>query len=207
MSSLLMLNENIMFYLFSTLLVISAFMVVVSQHPVFSLLFLVGSFLFASFLLFLLECEFLAFLFIIVYVGAVAILFLFAIMMLESKLSDLSKNVMKYTPIGFVFGIILLLPMIGEISGQFEKNVYSNSFYSNKFQNWYDLVDSTTDVEVYGQVLYSYFVLQLLVAGLILLLVLVGVVYLTNQYNVSKQTLDQAIFKQLARESKFFFKN
>jgi len=202
-----MLSENLIFYLFSIFLVISAFMVVVAQHPVFSLLFLVSSFLFASFLLFLLECEFLALLFIVVYVGAIAILFLFAIMMLESKLSDLSKNVMKYAPVGFVFGAVLLFPILSEILNNFEKNIYFNSLYLNKFQNWYDLVDSITDVEVYGQVLYSYFVLQLLVAGLILLLVLVGVVYLTNHYNITKQTLDQATFKQLARESKFFFKN
>lgn len=201
-----MLNENIIFYLFSIFLVFSAFMVVVSQHSVFSLLFLVSSFLFASFILFLLECELLALLFIIVYVGAIAILFLFAIMMLESKLSDLSKNVMKYAPIGFIFGIVLLLPELREISSSFDKNIYYNSFYQNKFQNWYDLVDSTTDVEVYGQVLYSYFVLQLLIAGLILLLVLIGVVYLTNNYNVSKQTLDQTVFKQLARNAKIFYK-
>jgi len=201
-----MLNENIIFYSFSIFLVFSSFMVVVSQHPVFSLLFLVSSFIISSFLLFLLECELLALLFIIVYVGAIAVLFLFAIMMLESKISDLSKNVMKYAPIGFIFGIILLFPQLQEISNNFDKNIFYNSFYQNKFQNWYDLVDSTTDVEVYGQVLYSYFVLQLLVAGLILLLVLVGVVYLTNNYNVSKQTLDQATFKQLARDANFFYK-
>ena len=203
-----MLNENIIFSLFSILLVISAFMVIIAQHPVFSLLFLVGSFLFAAFLLFLLECEFLALLFIVIYVGAIAILFLFAIMMLESKFNDLSKNAMKYLPIGVIFGIIFLLPMLNEIMSEFKGNSYSsNSFYLNKFQNWYDLVDSITDIEVYGQVLYTYFVLQLLIAGLILLLVLIGVVYLTNNYNVSKQTLDQAVFKQLSRESKFFFEN
>lgn len=201
-----MLNENIIFYSFSIFLVFSSFMVIVSQHPVFSLLFLVSSFVVSSFLLFLLECELLALLFIIVYVGAIAVLFLFAIMMLESKLSDLSKNVMKYAPIGFIFGIILLFPQLRQISNNFDKNIYYNSFYQNKFQNWYDLVDSTTDVEVYGQILYSYFVLQLLVVGLILLLVLVGVVYLTNNYNVSKQTLDQATFKQLARDANFFYK-
>ena len=200
-----MLNDNI-FYLFSIFLVFSSFMVVVSQHPVFSLLFLVSSFLFASFILFLLECEFLALLFIIVYVGAIAILFLFAIMLLEHKLSNLSKNVMKYVPIGFIFGIVLLLPQLYEISCSFDKNTYYDSFYQNKFQNWYDLADSTTDIEVYGQVLYSYFALQLLIAGLILLLVLIGVVYLTNNYNVSKQTLDQAVFKQLSRNAKIFYK-
>lgn len=200
-----MFDKNFIFYIFSICLVISAFMVVVAQHPVFSLLFLVSSFLFSSFLLFLLECEFLALLFIVVYVGAIAILFLFAIMMLESKFNNLSKNTIKYTPVAFIFGLVLFLPILNEISSYFDKTAYSKSFYLNKFQNWYDLVDSIHDVEVYGQILYSYFVFQLLVAGLILLLVLVGVVYLTNSCNISKQSLDQATFKQLARESKFFF--
>jgi NADH-quinone oxidoreductase subunit J len=72
----------------------------------FLLLFLVSSFIFASFILFLLECEFLALLFIVVYVGAIAILFLFAIMMLESKFKNLSKNLFKYTCRIF-FGIII----------------------------------------------------------------------------------------------------
>jgi NADH-quinone oxidoreductase subunit J len=206
MVNLLMLNENIIFYLFSIFLVFSAFMVVVSQHPVFSLLFLVSSFIFASFILFFLECELLALLFIIVYVGAIAVLFLFAIMMLESKLTDLSRSVMRYVPIGLIFAVVLLFPQLREISSNFDKNMYYDLFYQNSFQNWYDLVDSTTDVEVYGQVLYSYFVLQLLIAGLILLLVLIGVVYLTNNFNVSKQTRDQATFKQLARTTKFFYK-
>lgn len=193
-----------LFYLFSIFLVISALMVVISQHPVFSLLFLVSSFLFSSFLLFLLECEFLALLFIIIYVGAIAILFLFAIMMLEYKFSNLSKNVMKYLPIGTIFSIVLLLFIIYEISVNFEKNLFDN-FYLNKYQNWYDLIDSITDVEVYGQILYSYFVLQFLVAGLILLVVLIGVTYLTNNRTSDLHTRDQSTFKQLARESKFFF--
>lgn len=201
-----MLDASILFYLFSILLVISAFMVVVAQHPVFSLLFLVSSFIFSSFLLFLLECEFLALLFIIVYVGAIAILFLFSIMMLESKLSNLSRNTMKYLPVGFLFGILLVTPLLREVSTFFGENLNSDIFYLNKYQNWYDLADSITDVEVYGQLLYSYFVLQFLIAGLILLLVLVGVVYLTNNYN-NNQVIEQSIFKQLSRNSKFVFKN
>jgi NADH:ubiquinone oxidoreductase subunit 6 (subunit J) len=74
--------------------------------------------------------------------------------------------------------------------------------YVNKYQNWYDLIDSTNDISVYGQVLYSYFVLQFLVAGLILLLVLIGVVYLTNTFE--KHTIQQSSFKQLSRSSKVF---
>jgi NADH-quinone oxidoreductase subunit J len=200
-----MFSPNLMFYIFSIALVICALMVVVSQHPVFSLLFLVASFLSASVLLFLLECEFLALLFIVIYVGAIAVLFLFAIMMLESKLSNLSRNMMKYVPVGFLFGFFLLIPLLSQIWSQYDQNVYSDSFYFNNYQNWYDLIDSTSDIEVYGQVLYSYFVLQFLVAGLILLLVLIGVVHLTNNFN-SPQKTEQSIFKQISRDSTFFFK-
>lgn len=199
-----MLTPNNLFYLFSTLLIFTSMMVIVSKQPIFSLLFLVSSFVLSSFILFLLECELLALLFLIIYVGAIAVLFLFAIMMLESKSNSLSKNSTKYVPIGFVFGITFFVSQLLEISKMFSKNPsnINNSFYINKLQNWYDLIDSTSDVEAYGQVLYSYFVLQILVVGLILLLVLIGVVYLTNNYNLSKQNSAQTVFKQLARNSK-----
>lgn len=196
-----MVNANLLFYVFSIFLVFSAVMTVFSQHPVFSLLFLVSSFLFSSFLLFLLECEFLALLFIVIYVGAIAVLFLFAIMMLEFKLYNLAKNLTKYIPVGLVFGFILFTPLLQQISDQFVANVYLDSFIYNKHGNWFDLADSVTDVEVYGQILYSYFILQFLVSGLILLVVLIGVVYLTNNHN-NKQFTDQVLFKQLSRNFK-----
>jgi NADH-quinone oxidoreductase subunit J len=195
-----------LFNIFAILLIVSSTVVVLSKHPIFSLLALVTSFLLASFILFLIECEFLAFLFIIIYVGAIAILFLFAIMMLDYKSTDLSRNTIKYLPIAVIFGLGFLSILLYEVNSNFEKYP-SDSFYINIYQNWYDLIDSTTDVEVYGQVLYSYFVLQLLITGLILLMVLIGVVYLTNTYSVKPSNSEQVAFKQLARESKFFFKN
>lgn len=198
------MDSNILFLLFSFSLVLSSLMVVLSKHPVFSLLFLVGCFIFSSFLLFLLECEFLALLFIVIYVGAIAVLFLFAIMMLESKSVNLDKNITKYVPVGLFFLIFLFIPLSNEVLYNFNENIFTNSFYFNSYQNWYDLIDSVTDVEVLGQVLYSYFVLHFLIAGFILLLVLVGVVYLTNNFN-NDQILEQSIFKQLSRNSKFFF--
>lgn len=200
-----MLNPNTIFYVFSIFLVFCAFMVIVVNHPVFALLFLVASFTFAAFMLFMLECEFLAFLFIIVYVGAVGILFLFAIMMIETKLSDLSKNVTKFSFFTGAICFILISFLMFKLSSTFNTSAIYNSFYYNKTQNFYTAVDSMSDVEVYGQLLYSYFVLQFLVVGLVLLVVLIGVIYLTNNYNVKKQRFDQAAFKQLARESKFFF--
>jgi len=194
-----MLSANLLFYFFSGVLVFSAIMVIVAQHSVFSLLFLVLSFVSSSFLLFMLECEFLALIFIVVYVGAIAVLFLFAVMMLDAKLQNLSRNLFKYLPIGFLFGLGFLIPVLYQVNLEAD-----NSTDKFAYLNWYDLIDSTTDVEVYGQVLYSYFVLQFLVVGLILLVVLIGVVYLTNTYN-SKQTVDQSTFKQLSVSSKFFY--
>ena len=195
--------SNLLFYIFSVALIFSAVMVIISQHSVFSLLFLVSCFIFSSFLLFLLECEFLALLFIVVYVGAIAILFLFAIMMLESKQINLSRNAINYFPVGIVFSVVLLIPILNVINNTFEDTSFiSSSFYLNNYVNWYDLIDSTNDVNVYGQILYSYFVLQFLVAGLILLLVLIGVVYLTNSFE--KHTKQQSQFRQLSRKAKIF---
>ena len=195
--------SNLLFYIFSVALIFSAVMVIISQHSVFSLLFLVSCFIFSSFLLFLLECEFLALLFIVVYVGAIAILFLFAIMMLESKQINLSRNAIKYFPVGIVFSVGLLIPILNTINNTFEDTSFIfSSFYFNNYVNWYDLIDSTNDVNVYGQILYSYFVLQFLVAGLILLLVLIGVVYLTNSFE--KHTKQQSKFRQLSRKAKIF---
>jgi NADH:ubiquinone oxidoreductase subunit 6 (subunit J) len=94
--------------------------------------------------LFLLECELLAFLFIIIYVGAIAVLFLFAIMMLESKLNNLSKNTMKYIPIGLVFGIFFSTVVVWNIS-EFRQNPY-RQFYFHTYTNWYDLIDSVISV-------------------------------------------------------------
>lgn len=200
-----MFDLNMLFLIFSIFLVISSFTLVIAWHPVFSLLSLVASFIFSAFLLFLLECELLGLLFIVVYVGAIAILFLFSIIMLESKLNNFSKNGLKYFRVGFIFGSIFLIFLSYEISLCFESHYNFNYFYLNIYQNWYDLIDSINDVEVYGQVLYSYYVLHFLMSGLILLLSLIAVITLTNNF-ISKQVVDQSLFKQLSRNSKFLFK-
>lgn len=197
-----MVSANLLFYFFSGVLVFSAIMVVVASHSVFSLLFLVLSFLASAFLLFMLECEFLALILIVVYVGAIAVLFLFAIMMLDAKLQNLTKNVFRYLPIGFLFVLGFLIPILYKVFPKTENN--TSFLVPNSYINWYDLIDSTSDVEVYSQVLYSYFVLQFLVVGLILLVVLVGVVYITNTYT-SNRPVDQLPYKQLSVSSKFFY--
>jgi NADH-quinone oxidoreductase subunit J len=196
---------NMFYYVFSILLVICALMVVVSRHQVFSLLFLVGSFLLSAFLLLVLECELLALLFIVIYVGAIAVLFLFSVMMLESKLQSLSKNMIKYLPVGIIFGVLFTWPLVTAIQLYFNGNSNEALLYLNSFRNWYDLIDNVKDIEVYSQILYSYYVFQLLISGLLLLVILVGVVFLTNNFG-KQYSLRQSTFKQLSRNSKFFFK-
>ena len=184
-------------------LIISASMVVLSNHAVFSLLFLVLCFIFSSFLLIFLECEFLALIFVVIYVGAIAVLFLFVVMMLNSKKINLARNVIKYLPVGFLIGFMCLF-LLNQFFFDFGKNQkleIINSFFLNI--NWYNFLDAISDVEIYGQIFYTYFVLELLIAGLILLAVIVGIVYLTNNYN-NKHTIDQSTLKQLSVNSKFF---
>jgi NADH-quinone oxidoreductase subunit J len=195
-----MLDGTLLIYLFSGVLIFSAMMVIVASHSVFSLLFLVLSFVSSAFLLFMLECEFLALIFIVVYVGAIAVLFLFAIMMLDAKLQNLRRNSFRYLPLGFLFAFGFLVPVAYLLSFDSNKTFVINNIYAN----WYDLIDSSPDVYVYGQVLYSYFALQFLLVGLILLVVLIGVVYLTNTYSTNK-TMEQSTYKQLAISSKFFY--
>lgn len=199
-------NIDLMFYLFSGILVFSTIMVIVAQHAVFSLLFLILSFLCSTFLIFLLECEFLALIFLVVYVGAIAVLFLFAVMMLNTKFYNLSRNLLKYLPAGLVFGLSFLIPVIYQIMSSFNnESLNFESFHLTRNISWFDVIDSSSEVENYGQILYSYFILQFLVVGLILLLVLIGVVYLINTFN-TRQTTNQSTFKQLSVRSNFFIK-
>lgn len=199
------MDLNIFLYVFSILLVICSFMVVISKHQVFSLLFLVGSFLLSAFILLILECEFLALLFIVIYVGAIAVLFLFSVMMLESKLQNLSKNKIKYLPLGILFGLLFIWPVINSITFYFNETSNNTVIYLNSIRNWYDFIDNIKDIEVYGQILYSYYAFQLLISGLLLLVILVGVVFLTNNFG-RQQSIHQSVFKQLSRNSKIFFK-
>ena len=194
------LNSNFLFYFLSGFLLFNAFIVITAQHSVFSLLFLILCFLCTSFLLFL------GLVFLIVYVGAIAVLFLFAVMMLNAKQQNLAKNFVKYLPAGIMFGLSFVAPLIYQIS-----NVYNNidkplnyeKLYANSILSWVELIDSTSEFESYGLVLYSYFILQFLLVGLILLLVVIGVVYLINTFN-TQQVINQSIFKQLSVKTSFF---
>jgi NADH-quinone oxidoreductase subunit J len=189
---------NVLSYMFFALLGISSLCVVLLQNTFFALLFLILSFLLTSILLFFLECEFLALILIIIYVGAVAVLLLFVLMMLETKLKSLSKDIIKYFPFGIFINGIFFFELVSLITNCFSIDLNSQSYFFNTYVNWYKKLDALTDLEVYGQLLYTQFVLQVLIVGLILFLVLVGVIYLTSN-RTSKSFKSQTSFCQLSR--------
>lgn len=189
---------NVLSYFFLTLLCISSLSVVLVQNTFFALLFLILSFFLTSIVFFLLELEFLGLILITIYVGAVAVLLLFVLMMLETKLKDFSKNIFVYFPFGVFINGIFLFELVSVISKSFNENVYHESFTFNSYLNWYMVLDSLTDLEIYGQLLYTQYVLQVLVAGLILFLALVGVIFLITK-PIQKSFKSQTSFCQLSR--------
>ena len=189
---------NVLSYGLFFLLGFSSLCVVFLQNTFFALLFLIFSFLLTSIILFFLECEFLALILIIIYVGAVAVLLLFVLMMLETKLKSVSKNILKYFPFGVFITGVFFFQFINLISHSFFSNSYSQTSFSNNYFDWYQNLDSITDLEVYGQLLYTQFVFQVLIVGLILFLSLVGVVYLTSKSS-STHLKTQTSFCQLSR--------
>ena len=111
-------------------------MIILSQNSVYSVLFLVLSFISSSSILFLIECEFISLLFIIIYVGAIAILFLFVVMMLDIKTIYVTKDSLKYFPFGSFLGFIFLLEILTVVSNIFElTNPYNTSSLSNLYVN------------------------------------------------------------------------
>jgi NADH-quinone oxidoreductase subunit J len=100
------------FILFSSIIIIASIMVITMQNPVHSVLFLILSFIASSGLLFYLEVEFIPFIFIVVYVGAIAVLFLFVVMMLDIKITTVNKDFLKYFPVGSLIGLFFLVEVL-----------------------------------------------------------------------------------------------
>jgi len=182
---------------------ISALLIITVKNSIYSVFFLVLNFLTAAGLLFLLECEFLALLFLIIYVGAIAVLFLFVIMMLDLKIVEEDKDFFKYIPVGSLIGGLFLVEISTVIVSFFRPKSYSINHlgqeFTNIYTNWYTKIDFFTDINVLGQILYTYYIVQFIVAGFILLIALIGTVVLTssNSYQSIKQ---QSVFKQISRD-------
>ena len=186
-----MINVLCGFFLF--LLCVSSACVVLFHNPLFSLLFLILTFLLTAIIFLILECEFFALILLIIYVGAVAILVLFMLMMLETKLKNLFKNVVLYFPFGVFINGIFFLELVNVIASCFTKNPIQDSSFENSLFFQQSDIDPIMDLEALGQILYTHFVLQFIIVGLILFVALVGVIYLTSAYYNSASFTNSSI--------------
>ena len=188
------------FYIFSAVILLSSLMVISSRNPVHSVLFLILAFFNAAGLFVILHAEFLAMILIIVYVGAVAVLFLFVVMMLDFKTSLDKSNILQYMPIGIFVGMVFISELIIVlINTKLElKNI---QILTNPLSNFGNL----TNTEAIGSILYTDYILYFQVSGIILLVAMVGSIVLTlrDREGVKRQSIPQ----QLDRTSEIELKD
>jgi NADH-quinone oxidoreductase subunit J len=183
-----MIIQAIFFYLFAGVCVASAVMVVTSRNPVHSVLFLILAFVNAAGLFVLLGAEFLAMILIVVYVGAVAVLFLFVVMMLDVDFAELREGFLSYLPVGALVGAILLAELLLVVGGwAIAPNAGSAAA----------VTQNVTNTQAIGLVLYTRYVYFFEAAGLILLVAMIGAIVMTLQHK--PQVKRQNIAEQVAR--------
>jgi NADH-quinone oxidoreductase subunit J len=178
------------FYLFSAITIASAVMVIGARNPVHSVLFLILAFVNAAGLFVLLGAEFLAMILIVVYVGAVAVLFLFVVMMLDVDFVELRQGFLDYLPVGALVGFIVLVELILVLGGW--------AFAPGTIQTApIPPLDTTSNTAALGALLYTRYVYFFQAAGMVLLVAMIGAIVLTLRHKVGVQR--QSIAAQVAR--------
>nr|YP_010316755.1 NADH dehydrogenase subunit 6 [Batrachospermum sp.]UNB13408.1 NADH dehydrogenase subunit 6 [Batrachospermum sp.] len=187
--------ELYLFYLFSSFALVSAIMVICLSNAVHSVLFLITVFCNITGILILLGAEFLAFLLLIVYVGAIAVLFLFVVMMLNIKIVSSKLNTWPLLVLGLLLFFTFLNQFLISININFEQG--NNMFLTYLWTNWLDKSITQTNTETIGNVLYTNYSFIFLMSGFLLLIAMVGTIVLTmhQRSDVKKQ----AIATQLSR--------
>jgi NADH-quinone oxidoreductase subunit J len=188
-----MILQTIMFYLFAVVAVASGVMVVSARNPVHSVLFLILAFFNSAGLFVLLGAEFLAMILVIVYVGAVAVLFLFVVMMLDIDFAELRSGFMRYLPIGALIGLILL----GEFGFIFFNWIIAPGVAGFEAAPLPANAPALTNTRALGDLLYTRYIFAFQAAGLILLVAMIGAIVLTLRQRVGVRR--QRIPEQLAR--------
>ena len=190
-----MIAHTIFFYVFSVIAVISAIMVTVSKNTVHSVFFLILDFISISCLFIMIGAEFLGMIMLIVYVGAVAVLFLFVVMMLNVAQQKnqwfVSKDSSRHIPIGLLISVIIFFELIIVIGGWKYKPDLFNSTKAS-------LENGVSNTHLLGQVLYTDYIHVFQISGMILLIAMIGAIVLT--FRQREGVKKQSYFKQISRE-------
>ncbi len=189
-----MIVQALAFYLFATITVASAVMVISSRNPVHSVLFLILAFFNSAGLFLLLGAEFLAMILVIVYVGAVAVLFMFVIMMLDINFVEMRQGFLNYLPLGGLIGLVLLFELLFIVGGW----VLSPEAVGTAAAPA-PAADAMTNTHALGELIYTHYIYLFQAAGLILLVAMIGAIVLTHRRR--KGVRKQRIADQLARRA------
>ena len=187
-------TTNFIFFTFKFFSLLAAFVVVTTTNPIHSILALVLVFANVSALLLMLKVEFLAISFLVVYVGAIAVLFIFVIMMMNVRLVELNDQVLSYFPFS---GLLLMLFLI-EISS-FAFSFFSQFSISLDNSDWVNALNAMFNIQVIGSVLYTYYFYLFILCGFILLIAMIGSITLTlehSSFNIKRQN----IFRQVSTD-------
>lgn len=176
-----------------------SFFVLSSKNPVHSVLFLILVFICGAGILLIFGAEFIALIFIIVYVGAIAVLFLFIVMMLDIKINKKNTTILQYIPFGLLFGFIFLTEIYISLENLFgqKQGVYSN------IPKWSNFIDRITNTELLGQLLYQEFFICFVLCGILLLIAMLGAIVLTQRF--SSYRTNEIAPRQLSRGENIFF--
>lgn len=182
--------QALFFYLFAFVAVASAFMVIAARNPVHSVLFLILTFFNAAGLFLLTGAEFLAMILLVVYVGAVAVLFLFVVMMLDVDFAEMKSGALDYAPMGALVGVILAAELIVVLAG--------NAFFpaaAGSGASPIPALSERSNTEALGDVLYTDFIFYFQIAGLVLLVAMIGAIVLTLRHreNIKRQDISSQV--------------
>ena len=177
------------FYLFAAVTVASAFMVIAARNPVHAVLFLILAFVNAAGLFLLLGAEFLAMILVVVYVGAVAVLFLFVVMMLDVDFAELKQGFLQYLPLGALIGVVVLIELALVVGAW--------TFAPDHVGRAASATPQISNTAALGRVLYTQYVYFFQAAGMILLTAMIGAITLTLRHKAGVKRQDVA--HQVAR--------
>jgi len=184
------------FYLFAIVTVVSGLLVVISRNPVHSVLWLILAFFSSAGLFILLGAEFVALLLVIVYVGAVAVLFLFVVMMLDVDFAELRGGIAQYLPMGLLIGVILLV----ELGIVFTNWTFAVGYEAARAAVT-PAIEDTENTVALGQLIYTQYIYLFQAAGLILLVAMIGAIVLTMRHrtDVKRQNVQVQMHRDPAK--------
>jgi len=189
--------ELLLFTIFKWLAICSAIFVVNVGNPVHAVLLLILVFINITSILILLEVEFLAFVFLIVYVGAIAVLFLFVVMMLNTKLVEITESTFSYLPINISVITFFSLQIAYTLFSIFPSGTL---LFTNTYVKFIEYLDSYSNIQIIGQVLYLFYFFPFILGGINLLIAMIGVIIICAGVEKRKILRRQNIFSQTIRQ-------